>query len=28
MGVSAIGYAANKIVGTKVNTQDAPADGQ
>jgi hypothetical protein len=28
MGVSATGYAANKIVGTKVNTQDAPADGQ
>ena len=28
MGVSATGYAANKIVSTKVNTQDAPADGQ
>jgi len=28
MGVSATGYAANKIVSTKVSTQDAPADGQ
>jgi hypothetical protein len=28
MGVSATGYAANKIVSTKVNTQDAPADDQ
>jgi len=28
MGVSATGYAANKIVSTKVNTQDAPADAQ
>ena len=28
MGVSATGYAANKIVNTKVNTQDAPAVGQ
>jgi hypothetical protein len=28
MGVSATGYAANKIVSTKVNTQDAPAGGQ
>ncbi len=28
MGVSASGYAANKIVKTKVNTQEAPADGQ
>lgn len=28
MGVSATGYAANKIISTKVNTQDGPADGQ
>jgi hypothetical protein len=28
MGVSATGYAANKIVSTKVSTQDAPAGGQ
>ena len=28
MGVSATGYTANKIVSTKVNTQDAPADGE
>jgi hypothetical protein len=28
MGVSASGYAANKIVQTKVNTQEAPTDGQ
>jgi hypothetical protein len=28
MGVSATGYAANKIASTKVSTQDAPADGQ
>ena len=28
MGVSASGYAANKIVQTKVNTQEASADGQ
>ena len=28
MGVSATGYTANKIVSTKVNIQDAPADGQ
>jgi hypothetical protein len=28
MGVSATGYAANKIVSTKVNTQDASAGGQ
>ena len=28
MGVSATGYAANKIVSTKVNTQDASADNQ
>jgi hypothetical protein len=28
MGVSATGYAANKIVSTKVNTQDAPAGGR
>jgi len=27
MGVSATGYAANKIVSTKVNTQDAPTAG-
>ena len=28
MGVSASGYAANKIVQTKVNTTEAPTDGQ
>jgi hypothetical protein len=28
MGVSATGYVANKIVSTKVNTQDVPAGGQ
>ena len=28
IGVSATGYTANKIVSTKVNTQDAPAGGQ
>jgi len=28
MGVSATGYAANKVVSTKVNLKDAKADGQ
>jgi hypothetical protein len=28
MGVSATGYAANKVVNTKVNLTEAKADGQ